>query len=196
MVIPRSGVYSPESIKAYRLIRGNDIEQLKNMIVRREIDLNCRILIPELFGDILTILTYAVQLGRGKIVSLLLSSGADPNIRNTENKLTAVFLAVKNNNLSIVKTLLQYHANLDITDQWGFRVLDFSFEHEDKSVYNLLQAYKKSLKLGSLKNLCLAYSVHRPLFNSLPHLLKIPNALDKQLQKSRLSQSNKRKLNK
>jgi len=145
-----------------------------------------------------TALIRAVYYDRNKFVSLLLSSGANPNIRTSYAAYapychsTALIYAVDCQSLTNIRTLLQYHPDLDIKDFYGRTALDKASQHEDKTIYNLLQNYKRSLNLGSLKNLCISSGKHHDLFDSLPFLLTKPNELDKQIQNS-TNTINKRK---
>ena len=63
-----------------------------------------------------TPLLVAIEEGDEEITELLLNGGADPNTQNTSLNINPLHLAIKQNNMTIVRLLLKHNADVTITD--------------------------------------------------------------------------------
>ena len=85
----------------------------------------CTKLFLEAGGDVSKILYSAASNDRQNIVSLLIASGADVNIRNRYGG-TALFDAVRNNSVQCTDLLLKSGADVNIQDKYGNTALLFA----------------------------------------------------------------------
>jgi ankyrin repeat protein len=89
-------------------------------------------------GD--TALILATAWGHESTVHLLVSRGADPNIKN-ENGITALITAARENNPRLIEILLKHGANVDDQTTWGRTALMYATDHDSAiSVKQLLLA--------------------------------------------------------
>ena len=85
-------------ISKFEYIINNEEEKFNNIINKQELST----------GN--TLLIYATQINQKAIVEMLLSKGADPNIKNHFGN-TALHMAYKNDNAFIINLLIEYGAN-------------------------------------------------------------------------------------
>ncbi|PPT06199.1 Ankyrin [Geitlerinema sp. FC II] len=105
-------VLHSRSNKLKQAIENNNLLMLRKL-VRSNVNLEKNIC------DRLTALEFAAQLGRSKIVNLLISFGANPN--TTQNDEPPLTKAVLSGDLKTVKILVEMGANLDYqtrSDEW------------------------------------------------------------------------------
>jgi uncharacterized protein len=90
---------------------------------------------------------------RNQICSILIDAGADVN-KPTCDEMTAIMWAVRLGLVQIVKTLLQFRANIRIRDSFGKTALDYALE-ESKKDYSWLKNPKQNeiLKLVQEANI-------------------------------------------
>lgn len=82
----------------------------------------------------------AVCKGDMEIVSVFISQGGDINVRD-QNGMTALILSVDYGQELVLRNLLQWRANLDMTDKWGQTALMLAAGRNDvKSTRLLLNA--------------------------------------------------------
>ena len=106
-------------------------------------DINDRVYSDE-YG--LTLLTYACKLSNVKLAHILLEHGI--NVNGCQSlcdtyKVYPIMEAIANNNIELVKLLLEYHADLDIKDSNGSTPLALAKETGTKEIENLLLQWMK-----------------------------------------------------
>ncbi|WP_412913902.1 ankyrin repeat domain-containing protein [Alistipes putredinis] len=109
-------------------------------------DINDRVYSDE-YG--LTLLTYACKLSNVKLAHILLEHGINVNGYQSPcdtYKVYPIMEAIANNNIELVKLLLEYHADLDIKDSNGSTTLDLAKETGAKEIENLLLQWMKQQK--------------------------------------------------
>jgi hypothetical protein len=120
----RIRAYSEKSIELQLLIRDNDYTQLKNMIDRREIDVNCHVFIRDI-REIVSLLSCAAFFGRYDIFILLESHGAKHVIEGNSHSLFYTIFPKKiglcdiDGRMKIAKYLLTHGTSPDIVDKYG-----------------------------------------------------------------------------
>lgn len=80
-------------------------------------------------------LVASVKNGDEKVVGLLLSCGADPNLVPQGGLWSAMHNAVENQNLSLLKLLLKNGGNVNLSDVKGLTLLHLSVDIEADSAY-------------------------------------------------------------
>ncbi|MDR0614930.1 MAG: ankyrin repeat domain-containing protein [Lactobacillales bacterium] len=85
---------------------------------------------------------FAVQEGKLKFVQMLLSREGCVDINKPTDLcgITPVFLALRKNNLPLVKMLIAKHADLNIPDKEGFHPLDYAVQEENLEAVELILA--------------------------------------------------------
>lgn len=79
-----------------------------------------------------------------EICRLLLQSGADPNIRDTDGE-TPLLRACRFTKSTIVKLLLNHGADIEAKDNGGYSTLDMARENKDKTVLQAIIKHMESL---------------------------------------------------
>ena len=109
-------------------------------------DINDRVYNDE-YG--LTLLTYACKLSNVKLARILLEHGINVNGYQSPYdtyKVYPIMEAIANNNIELVKLLLEYHADLDIKDSNGNTPLALAKEIGANEVEDLLLQWMKQQK--------------------------------------------------
>lgn len=83
------------------------------------------------------ILTVSVRANKSKITTLLLRSGANPNVTDS-NGTTPLMVAAVKGNLDFVKLLVKYGANPNIKSSKGFLALDFAKSEKLEKIVSYL----------------------------------------------------------
>lgn len=120
-----------------------DKEDVLKYALNRYKDINNRLYSDE-YG--LTLLTYACKLSNVKLARILLEHGIDVNGYQSPYdtyKVYPIMEAIANNNIELVKLLLEYHANLDIKDSSGNTPIALAEEIGAKKVEDLLLQWMK-----------------------------------------------------
>ena len=123
-----------------------DKEDVLKYALTRYKDINNRLYSDE-YG--LTLLTYACKLSNVKLARILLEHGIDVNGYQSPYdtyKVYPIMEAIANNNIELVKLLLEYHANLNIKDSNGNTPLALAKEIGAKEVEDLLLQWKEQQK--------------------------------------------------
>ena len=120
-----------------------DKEDVLKYALTRYKDINDRVYSDE-YG--LTLLTYACKLSNVKLAHILLEHGI--NVNGCQSpcdtyKVYPIMEAIANNNIELVKLLLEYHADLDIKDSNGSTPLALAKETGAKEIENLLLQWMK-----------------------------------------------------
>ena len=120
-----------------------DKEDVLEYALTRYEDINNRIYSDE-YG--LTLLTYACKLSNIKLARILLEHGINVNGYQSPYdtyKVYPIMEAIANNNIELVKLLLEYHADLDIKDSNGNTPLALAKEMDAKEIKDLLLQWMK-----------------------------------------------------
>ena len=123
-----------------------DKEDVLKYALTRYKDINDRVYSDE-YG--LTLLTYACKLSNVKLARILLEHGINVNGYQSPYdtyKAYPIMEAIANNNLELVKLLLEYHADLDIKDSNGNTPLTLAKETGAKEIEDLLLQWMKPQK--------------------------------------------------
>ena len=123
-----------------------DKEDVLKYALTRYKDINDRVYSDE-YG--LTLLTYACKLSNVKLAHILLEHGINVNGYQSPcdtYKVYPIMEAIANNNIELVKLLLEYHADLDIKDSNGSTPLALAKETGVKEIENLLLQWMKQKK--------------------------------------------------
>ena len=123
-----------------------DKEDVLKYALTRYKDINDRVYSDE-YG--LTLLTYACKLSNVKLARILLEHGINVNGYQSPYdtyKVYPIMEAIANNNLELVKLLLEYHADLDIKDSNGNTPLTLAKETGAKEIEDLLLQWMKPQK--------------------------------------------------
>ena len=123
-----------------------DKEDVLKYALTRYKDINDRVYSDE-YG--LTLLTYACKLSNVKLARILLEYGINVNGCQSPYdtyKVYPIMEAIANNNIELVKLLLEYHADLDIKDSNGSTPLALAKETGAKEIENLLLQWMKQQK--------------------------------------------------
>ncbi|MDY3068243.1 MAG: ankyrin repeat domain-containing protein [Parabacteroides sp.] len=126
----------------YTAIYFNKEDVLKYALSRYK-DINDRVYSDE-YG--LTLLTYACKLSNVKLARILLEHGIDVNGYQSPcdtYKVYPIMEAIANNNIELVKLLLEYHADLDIKDSEGNTPISLARETGAKEIESLLLQWMK-----------------------------------------------------
>lgn len=120
-----------------------DKEDVLEYALTRYEDINNRVYSDE-YG--LTLLTYACKLSNIKLARILLEHGI--NVNGCQSlcdtyKVYPIMEAIANNNIELVKLLLEYHADLDIKDSNGNTPLALAKEMDAKEIKDLLLQWMK-----------------------------------------------------
>lgn len=129
----------------YTAIYFNKEDVLKYALTRYK-DINDRVYSDE-YG--LTLLTYACRLSNVKLARILLEHGIHVNGCQSPYdtyKVYPIMEAIANNNIELVKLLLEYHADLNIKDSNGNTPLALAKEIGAKEVEDLLLQWKEQQK--------------------------------------------------
>ena len=129
----------------YTAIYFDKEDALKYALTRYK-DINDRVYSDE-YG--LTLLTYACKLSNVKLARILLEHGINVNGYQSPYdtyKAYPIMEAIANNNLELVKLLLEYHADLDIKDSNGNTPLTLAKETGAKEIEDLLLQWMKPQK--------------------------------------------------
>ena len=123
-----------------------DKEDVLKYALTRYKDINDRVYSDE-YG--LTLLTYACKLSNVKLAHILLEHGI--NVNGCQSpcdtyRVYPIMEAIANNNIELVKLLLEYHADLDIKDSNGSTPLALAKETGAKEIENLLLQWMKQQK--------------------------------------------------
>ena len=121
----------------YTAIYFNKEDVLKYALTRYK-DLNDRVYSDE-YG--LTLLTYACKLSNVKLARILLEHGIHVNGYQSPYDTYTVYPimeAIANNNIELVRLLLEYHADLNVKDSNGITPLALAKETGAKEIENLL----------------------------------------------------------
>jgi hypothetical protein len=73
------------------------------------------------------------------VARLLLDARCDPNARHRREGTTAIMLALARRNLELVRTLLEYHADVYVQDKDGDNAIDSVFEQLDRPLQQLVR---------------------------------------------------------
>lgn len=109
-------------------------------------DINSRLYSDE-YG--LTLLTHACKLSNVKLARILLEHGINVNGYQSPYdtyKVYPIMEAIANENIELVKLLLEYHADLDIKDSNGDTPLSLAKERGAKEIENLLLQWMDTVK--------------------------------------------------
>ncbi|MDO3390280.1 MULTISPECIES: ankyrin repeat domain-containing protein [Bacteroides] len=120
-----------------------DKEDVLEYALTRYEDINNRVYSDE-YG--LTLLTYACKLSNIKLARILLEHGINVNGYQSPYdtyKVYPIMEAIANNNIELVKLLLEYHADLDIKDSNGNTPLALAKEMDAKEIKDLLLQWMK-----------------------------------------------------
>ena len=120
-----------------------DKEDVLEYALTRYEDINNRVYSDE-YG--LTLLTYACKLSNIKLARILLEHGINVNGYQSPYdtyKVYPIMEAIANNNIELVKLLLEYHADLDIKDSNGNTPLALAKEMDTKEIKDLLLQWMK-----------------------------------------------------
>lgn len=120
-----------------------DKEDVLEYALTRYGDINNRVYSDE-YG--LTLLTYACKLSNIKLARILLEHGINVNGYQSPYdtyKVYPIMEAIANNNIELVKLLLEYHADLDIKDSNGNTPLALAKEMDAKEIKDLLLQWMK-----------------------------------------------------
>ena len=120
-----------------------DKEDILKYALTRYKDVNDRVYSDE-YG--LTLLTYACKLSNVKLARILLEHGINVNGCQSPYdtyKVYPIMEAIANNNIELVKLLLEYHADLDIKDSNGNTPLALAKEMDAKEIKDLLLQWMK-----------------------------------------------------
>ena len=120
-----------------------DKEDVLEYALTRYEDINNRVYSDE-YG--LTLLTYACKLSNIKLACILLEHGINVNGYQSPYdtyKVYPIMEAIANNNIELVKLLLEYHADLDIKDSNGNTPLALAKEMDAKEIKDLLLQWMK-----------------------------------------------------
>ena len=80
--------------------------------------------------------------GRREMLHCLLVAGADPDIRVSSNNNTALHAAAEADHLEVARLLLDYKADLNITNLYGLTPLDIAVTFNRTSLIELFNNYK------------------------------------------------------
>ena len=83
------------------------------------------------------------------IVELVMKLGADLNMRTYKRGYTAIHQALVTNNLAALELLLEYGANPDITEDYGFSPLHFACQDMKEEAIQLLVKYGAKTNIGN-----------------------------------------------
>ena len=120
-----------------------DKEDILKYALTRYKDVNDRVYSDE-YG--LTLLTYACKLSNVKLARILLEHGINVNGCQSPYdtyKVYPIMEAIANNNIELVKLLLEYHADFDIKDSNGNTPLALAKEIDAKEIEDLLLQWMK-----------------------------------------------------
>ena len=130
--------------------RNNDVETIKQLLAAKDEPMAMSSDCYEfdiLYG--LTLLTYACRLSNVKLAHILLEHGINVNGYQSPcdtYKVYPIMETIANNNIELVKLLLEYHADLDIKDSNGSTPLALAKETGVKEIENLLLQWMKQKK--------------------------------------------------
>lgn len=117
-----------------KLIQTQNIEMFAFLI---KMGLNVETKAP-IYGDKATLLHIAVMIEAGEVVAFLLSAGANPNARNTDDKPMYID-AIKNGDINIVTALYENGANLeDAAGFYGYTPLLLAIESRKLEIIRFL----------------------------------------------------------
>lgn len=125
-----------------------DKEDVLKYALARYKDINNRLYSDE-YG--LTLLTYACKLSNVRLARILLEHGISVNGYQSPYdtyKVYPIMEAIANNNIELVKLLLEYHADLNIKDSNGNTPLALAKETGAKEVEDLLLQWMKQHTFG------------------------------------------------
>ena len=74
----------------------------------------------------------SVNRGNLEMTTLLLEAGADPNKLNSIKR-TALFISAPDDKIAIIKLLLKYGVNKELTDIQGLTALEFARQYKNTS---------------------------------------------------------------
>lgn len=100
-----------------------------------------------------TPLSLAVNRNNIKSVELLLSHGANPNVKSEEDASIVLITAVAMHRYPIVKLLLEYNAKVDVVDNEGRTALHHACLESNIDMIYLLLSYQASTTIPDLNNI-------------------------------------------
>ena len=86
-----------------------------------------------------TALIYAASGPFAPTVQLLITRGADPNIRDADEGFTALMFAAAEGQVEVIKALLSHGADVTIKDTDGDNALDFAVKNGHRVAADLLR---------------------------------------------------------
>ena len=95
-----------------------------------------------LWGD--TPLIAATRAAASPCVSLLLRSGADPNLRNPFDGDTALIAAAEKEDTAITSILLDHHASVNLRNKSGYTALKMARLSDDKPSHSVITLLKRA----------------------------------------------------
>lgn len=108
-----------------------------------------------------TPIAYAIRFANKKILNILLSNGADPNIKNALH-FNALHMAIKKKDVEMAIILIKYISNLNSrTKEGGTTALHYS------CIFMLYDVTKKLLELGANQNISELDNDFYPIFYSI-----------------------------
>jgi hypothetical protein len=117
-----------------KLVKSNNVAQIKNQFDHQL--LNTEDTIYRL--ERMNMLSYAVALKRKEIVRLCLSRRSDPNYRG-DNEVTPLMRAAANDDLPIVRMLIEHHADPSLKDDRGWTASDYADLYDNPEMAEYLR---------------------------------------------------------
>jgi ankyrin repeat protein len=138
-----------------------DTNELKKLLKKDKINLN-----PDKHLNSFIPLFFAIINDKPKSVLLLLQYGTDINIKDNFEE-TGLMVALKLNNIYIIRLLLECGANINIQNKYGYTALMYSLIYNNITIIKLLIDYKCDLNILNKYN-----------ENALNIYLKTPDSLE------------------
>lgn len=137
----------------------------------------------------LSVLMYAVWIGRDSIVRLLCEKGANVNYQHPVTGDTALMMAVAGAQIETVRTLCEYGANKALQDAKGNRAEDFV---EESNAFSQIEQILESCGVTDPAALAPAAPAAPPSFNADPTAVQPANNTDPQGGKRRKTRRRRR----